>query len=62
MAGQKKVPTQVLVRARAVSKPAAAAPAARASVPRHARPTAPNGARRAKEKVVAALKRLHPMD
>lgn len=56
MAPRKKLPSQVVERAK---KLAAEAPAARASSKSRAPKKAPPTAR---EKIVAALKKLHPMD
>jgi hypothetical protein len=57
----KRLPIEVLERARAVAKERTAAPPPPALTP--PRPTAVKIPQRdAREKVVAALKRLHPMD
>jgi hypothetical protein len=62
MAG-KRLPIEVVERARAVAKErATAVPPPHLSPPRPSAPRPPEPRARAREKVVAALKRLHPMD
>jgi hypothetical protein len=57
--GSKRIPTEVLERARAVTRSVVPRPSPAVPPP----PSAPRPMqRRAREKVVAALKRLHPMD
>lgn len=58
MAGAKRVPVEVVQRAQsALTKQYTVAP-----TPKPTAPAAPKAKRLAKDKVVAALKRLHPMD
>ena len=58
MAGPKRVPVEVVERAQAaLTKRYTVAP-----TPKPTAPEAPKAKRLAKDKVVAALKRLHPMD
>jgi hypothetical protein len=61
MPAGKRLPTEVIERARSVAKERATAiPPPHLSPPRPSAPRPPE--RRARDKVVAALKRLHPMD
>ncbi len=59
MPAPKRIPVEVLERARAVSKDKRAVSAPAPSAPRAKATLQPKSPR---EKVVAALKRLHPMD